>query len=273
VNQMPIQQQIYTNRAYALFFETPYEEIQYVRQLQEIDDQMPFNYYSSGWIYNKLNQYDKAIPEYEKALEIYDKWGSKPAWDANFTGLGLAYHKTGQYEKEKKLYKKAGLDFPDDPPLIYRQAILAFTEGDTITGNDYIHKYISLRKESSGSEADILTSLAEIYSEAGVQDKGEEYYRRALSLEPENPLRLNNLAYFLIDKDRNINEGLELANKALELITDDYNCLHSKGWGLYKQGKNKEALQLLEKSWKLKPIYNHEIYLHIEEVKKAIAGG
>jgi tetratricopeptide (TPR) repeat protein len=272
LDQMPMQQKIWTNRAYALFFETPYEEIQYVRQLQEIDDQLPLNYYSLGWIYNKLYQYNKAIPEYEKALEIYNKWGSKPVWDANYTGLGLAYHKTGQYKKEKKLYKKAELDFPDDPPLILRQAILALTEGDTISGNDYIKKYISLRKEGSASEAVIAISIAEIFSEAGIPDKAEEYYRQALSLEPENPFMLNYLAYFLIDKDRNIKEGLELVDKALELSTDDYNYLNTKGWGLYKQGKNKEALELLEKAWKLKPIYNHELFLHLEEVKKAIAG-
>jgi tetratricopeptide (TPR) repeat protein len=229
---------------------------------------LPLNYYSLGWIYNKLYQYDKAIPEYEKALEIYNKWGSKPVWDANYTGLGLAYHKTDQYKKEKKLYNKAELDFPDDPPRISRQAILALTEGDTISGNDYIKKYISLRKEGSASEAVIAISIAEIFSEAGIPDKAEEYYRQALSLEPENPFMLNYLAYFLIDKDRNINEGLELVDKALELSPDDYNYLNTKGWGLYKQGKNKEALELLEKAWKLKPIYNHDIYLHLEEVKK-----
>jgi tetratricopeptide (TPR) repeat protein len=271
-SQMTMQQKIWTNRAYALFFETPYEEIKYVRQLQEIDDQLPLNYYSLGWIYNKLYQYDKAIPEYEKALEIYNKWGSKPVWDANYTGLGLAYHKTGQYKKEKKLYKKAELDFPDDPPLISRQAILALTEGDTITGNDYIKKYGSLRKEGSASESDIATGIAEIFSEAGIPDKAEEYYRQALSLEPENPIMLNYLSSFLIDKDRSINEGLELVDKALTLSPDDYNYLNTKGWGLYKLGKYKEALDLLEKAWNLKPIYNHEIYLHLEAARKAITG-
>lgn len=44
-----------------------------------------------------------------------------------------------------------------------------------------------------------------------------------------------------------------------------------KGWGLYKQGKYKEALGFLEKSWKIKPVYNHALYLHLEEVKKALA--
>ncbi len=51
--------------------------------------------------------------------------------------------------------------------------------------------------------------MAVIYSEAGILDKAEKYYRKALSLEPENPERMNNLAYFLIDNDRNINEGME----------------------------------------------------------------
>jgi Tfp pilus assembly protein PilF len=60
-----------------------------------------------------------------------------------------------------------------------------------------------------------MICVAGIYYEAEILDKGEEYYREALSLEPENPVGLNNLAYFLIDKDRNTNEGMELVDKAL----------------------------------------------------------
>ena len=83
---------------------------------------------------------------------------------------------------------------------------------------------------------------------------------------------MKNLASFLIDKDRNINEGLELIDKALELSPDNYNFTDIKGWGLYKQGKYEEALKLLEKSWDLKPYYfDCGINIHIEEVKKAIA--
>jgi tetratricopeptide (TPR) repeat protein len=272
VDQLPMQQNIWTNRAHALFFETPNEEIQYVKQLIEIDDQLPLNYYSLGWIYNRLYQYDKAIPEYEMALEIYNKWGSRPVWDANYTGLGLAYHKTHQYKKEKKLYKKGEIDFPDDPPLIFRKAILALAEGDTVSAKEYINKYISLRKESLTPEADIVTSLAEIYSEAGFLNKAEEYYRQAVFLGSGDPAMLNNLAYFLIDKNRNISEGLELINKALESNPRNYNYLNTKGWGLYKLGRKQEALECLEEAWKLKPIYNHDIYIHLEEVKKTISG-
>jgi len=43
------------------------------------------------------------------------------------------------------------------------------------------------------------------------------------------------------------------------------------GWGLYKQGKYEEVLQILEKSRDLSPIYDHNIFLHLQEVKKAVA--
>jgi tetratricopeptide (TPR) repeat protein len=71
--------------------------------------------------------------------------------------------------------------------------------------------------------------------------------------------------------DRNINEGMELIDKALDLSPDTWYMLDTKGWGLYKQKKYKDALELLEKSWDLKPIYDHELYLHLESAKKAIA--
>ena len=58
---------------------------------------------------------------------------------------------------------------------------------------------------------------------------------------------------------------------ALELNPDNYNYIDTKGWALYKLGKKKEALEILEKSWNLRPTYSHTVYLHIQEVKKALA--
>jgi tetratricopeptide (TPR) repeat protein len=273
-DQMPYQQKIMAEWIYALIYETPQEEIKYVRQLLEIDDQYPNYHFMLGMAYLALNQYDKGIPEYEKALEIYKKWGLKPSYTGTYSHLGPAYHKTGQYLKEKELYKKAEIDFPDNPSLIYNQAVLSLSEGNIIEANRYIDKYTSIRKEESVPEVSIISSLAGIYSDADILDKAEEYYRQALWLEPENPLRINNLAYFLIDKDRNINEGMELADRALKSNAGNHNFLNTEGWGLYKQGKYLEALEVLQKSWDLRmknAIYDHEAFIHLEAAKKAVA--
>jgi tetratricopeptide (TPR) repeat protein len=261
---------------HAEYFEGPTEEIKYLKQLQDYDDQDPFNYSDLGAVYNKMGKYNDAIREYNEALAIYKKWDSKPFWINQYTGLALAYHKTGQYKKEEKLYKKASKDFPDNPLLIQRQTILALTRGKNNDADEYIEKYksLNLNKETSAFEVEIATNLAGIYSEANILDKAEEYYLYAFSLEPKNSWRMNTLAYFLIDKERDVNKGLELADTLLKLYPDNYAYLHTKGWALYKQGKYQEAMDILQKSWDLrreKAIYSHAAYLHLEAAKKAVA--
>jgi AraC-like DNA-binding protein/tetratricopeptide (TPR) repeat protein len=260
---------------YARLFETPFEEIKYLKQFQDFDDQVPASYWQTGNAYIKLFQYNKAIPEYEKMLEIYKKWGTKPYIMAYYITLGRAYHKTGQYKKEKKLYRKAEKDFPDNLSLLYRQkAILAFTEGDTVNANRYTEKYKSSLQDQSRNEADIVTNVASLYSQANILNKAEEYYRRALSLDSKNMVIINNLTYFLINNDRNINEGIDLIDAALKLHPNNHDFLHTKGLGFFKQGKYKEALEILQKSWNLRmrnAIYDHEAFLHLEEAKEAVS--
>ncbi len=265
----------FTDYQYALLFETPTDQLKYIRQSLQLDDQLPFSNFDLGKAYLDLRQYDEAIPAFEKALGIYKKWKTKPVWVWNYTALGLAYHETGQYKKEIILYKKAELDFPENSDLVYRQAVLSLTLGDTVEAKRYIEKFITIQGKNSVPEAGIMTDLANIYLEAGILDNAEDFYRQALSVEPESDGRINNLAYFLIDKDRNINKGIELIESGLELDPDNYLLLHTKGWALFKKGKYQEALNMLQKSWDLRrqnAVYDHEAFLHLEAAKKAVAG-
>ena len=256
---------------YAMYFETPYQEISHLEQLLEIDDQLPVIYYLLGMNYNSLNQYDKAIPPLERSLEIFEKWYKQPHWFFSYAELGIAYHETGMTRKEKRLYNKAEKVFTDDPVLLYRQAVLALSEGKTGAAHEYIERYRTTLKEKSVSASAIAASVGRIYWDAGLPEKAEEYYRKACSLDPERPSVYNNLGWFLIDTDRNVEEGLELVDKALESDPDNYIFLDTKGWGLYKQGEYREALEVLERSWDLKPVYHHEVFLHLEEVRQAVS--
>jgi len=274
-DKMTLKQNINLHYIYADCFETPYESIKYLSQLKEIDDQNPNIYYNLGVENTLVNQFDKAIPEFKKALEIYKKWSVKPSWINNYTNLGFVYHETGQYKEEKKLYKQAEQDFPDDFDLIYRQAVLSLAEGNTNSANRYTEKLKTIFKSNfSTNEVAISWIMANVYSDAGLTDQAEINIRKSFASAPEDPGIMNFLAYILIDKDRNINEGLELADKALKLSPEDYDCLHTKGWGLYKQGRYQEALETLQKSWDIRrelAIYDHEAFLHLEAAKKAVA--
>lgn len=272
-DQMPILQKTYTNWEYALLFETPLEEIKYLRRLLEINDQSPINYYYLAQAYFKLHQFDIAIPYFEKVLGIYNKWDLKPLFES-YSMLGDAYHKTAQFKKEKKLYKKAEKYYI--PDLFNRRyAICYLTERDTAKAKQYIDKLISVAVRNNISDAEIAFNQALIYSEAGILNKAEEYYRQSLKMEPDDRISSFYFARFLIEKDLNVDEGMKLIEKMLELSPDNFAYLDSKGLGLYNQGKYQEAKDILQKSWDLrreKAVYNHEAFLHLEAAKKAVAG-
>jgi len=233
---LPAKERVLTDLRHAELFGTIYDRIKSYKQfLEDIDDQVPYFNFALGIQYNTLKQYDRAIPEFKKALKTYNNWDIKPKFMNNYTALMHAYHETGQFLKEKRLFKKAEQDFPHDPSLLYRQqAIFEFARQDTTEANQYINKYRSALKDLSWSEPDIITSVGFLYQNAGIINKAEEFLRQALYFEPDNPVRINNLAYLLIDKELDINKGLALIDSALKLRPDNHNFMHTKGWGLFK---------------------------------------
>jgi tetratricopeptide (TPR) repeat protein len=275
MDQLTMVQKIQANSLYTLYCGNLHETIKYLKQLIELRDQSPHTYYQLGIVYNLLNQYDKSIPEFKNSLEIYKKWGIKPWWVNNYTMLGYAYHNRGQYKEERKIYKQAEKDFPDDPDIISGEAVLSFTEGDTVEANEDIRRLKTLLKENSVSEAEIASKLGELYENAGILDEAEKYFRQAAALDtvlqPINGDKPGYLAWFLINTGRNINKGVELINKCLKIYPENSYYLATKGWGLYKLGKNKEALELLEKARELRLTFPNGLDLYIEEVKKAVA--
>jgi tetratricopeptide (TPR) repeat protein len=274
-NLLPLDQQIYLDYLYAHYFETPAEAIKLLKQLVDIDNQVPNYYYLLGINYSSIFQYDKAISGFEEALKIYDRWGSKPWWIENYTKLCDVLLKTGQLKKTKKILSKAETDFPDDPDLIYYQIVLALSSGKKKAADNYLEKYQKVMKENSSREETISNSIAKMYYDAKNNDKAEEFFRRSLSLDPECLEYVFDLSRFLIETGRNINEGIELINEALVSDPENYNYLDCKGWGLYRQGKFKEATEYLQKSWHIRMqigIYDYNAWLHLETVKKAVSG-
>jgi tetratricopeptide (TPR) repeat protein len=64
---------------------------------------------------------------------------------------------------------------------------------------------------------------------------------------------------------------MELINKALALKPDNWYLLYTKGLGYFKQGKVKESHEILNKAWDLRPGYNHDHFILLQEVEQALA--
>ena len=273
-DRCPLKQQILINWLHSLLFENPHEQIKYLRQLQSLDDQMVSVYGLLGGVYCTMNDYEKAIPEFQKVIDLYQKWNVKPPWPGNYSALAFAYYQTGKYRKAEIAQKEDARDFPDDKTVLIQQAWLSWRKGDTVTVNKCVERLEAQFREESYPESVINGILGYFFSLGKIPEKAELFYRKALSLEPDNPIAMNSLAYVLINNDLNINEGNNLIEKTLVAMPDQYSFIHTRGWGLYKEGKYQEALSLLQQSWDLRmkqAVYDHEAFLHLEAAKKAVA--
>ena len=183
--QMSYDCQLYASWAYTFSFESYEEQVKYLKQLLEMDDNDPSYHYLLGLTYRLMKQYDKAIPEYERSMEICKKWGKEYIEGSNHIQLGWCLHKTGQYKKEKKVYKEFEHYLPNNPWLFFNRAILSLSEKDTVAANRYIGDYIPIVRDGT-SDAHVARRLGQLYSEAGMPDRAEKYFRKAISLDPQN---------------------------------------------------------------------------------------
>jgi len=75
----------------------------------------------------------------------------------------------------------------------------------------------------------------------------------ALELKPEQPLVLNYLGYSWIDRGENLERGLKMIEKAVELRPEDGYIVDSLGWAHYRLGDYSSAVEYLEKAIELVP--------------------
>src|SRR5262249_6320953 len=80
---------------------------------------------------------------------------------------------------------------------------------------------------------------------AGLWKQSEADLLHALELKPDQPLVLNYLGYSWIDKGENLERGLKMIEKAVELRPEDGYIVDSLGWAHYRLGDYSSAVQYL----------------------------
>lgn len=96
-----------------------------------------------------------------------------------------------------------------------------------------------LRIQSATNEA--LIMLASGQERAGDARGAEESLRRVLTTDANNATALNNLGYFLVERNERLDEALELIQRAVRLRPNTSSFLDSLGWAYFKLGRLDEA--------------------------------
>jgi tetratricopeptide (TPR) repeat protein len=88
---------------------------------------------------------------------------------------------------------------------------------------------------------------------SGQWNRAEGDLLHALEMKPGQPLVLNYLGYSWIDRGENLERGLKMIEKAVELRPEDGYIVDSLGWAHYRMGDYAGAVQYLEKATELVP--------------------
>ena len=222
----------------------------YCRQFEESGIQSRLLWFDLGTTYiNFTQQYDKAVEAFDKVMELNVERGGNWEFDRFYAEYAYALHLNGQHEKEKEIYEMGLRINPDNFWNIGYQAICNISQGDYITAEKNIAKFRSIvREDYNWPESLIELYIGHAYLGGNDSIEAEKHYRKAYDLDDTDISIIFNLGNVLINADIDINEGMALAQKGLDLYPENGRSYWLMGRIAYKQGKYEEALQLLRKS-------------------------
>ena len=145
----------------------------------------------------------------------------------------------------------AALKYYPMQPVFYWYAGVASAVLEII--DDAIYYLEKGRKYTSDKEqmATFDAFLGDLYYQQGDEENAFDAYERTLRNDPDNVLVLNNYAYYLAVKNKDLDKDLEMSTKAITMEPDNPTYLDTHAWVLYMKGDYQEAEKHMKKALKL----------------------
>lgn len=99
----------------------------------------------------------------------------------------------------------------------------------------------------------LLYTRAIALERMGEFDRAEPIFRQVLEFVPDEPQVLNYLGYSLVEARRNLDEALEMIERAVAGDPESGYITDSLGWALFRLGRFDEALPVMERAVELLP--------------------
>jgi tetratricopeptide (TPR) repeat protein len=131
--------------------------------------------------------------------------------------------------------------------------------------------------ENKELEAQVLSSLGELYHKQKKYDLSDESFDEALKVIPDNAYTLNNYAYYLSLRKVKLEKAKSMSRKSLDLDANNTSFLDTYAWINFQLGKLDEAKFYQEKALELAKedratLYDHygDILFKLNDVENAL---
>jgi tetratricopeptide (TPR) repeat protein len=192
-----------------------------------------------------LGQYDLAIAEYR------DVPANDPAYHVAELGRADALRRNGKDEKAIEVLEQLTRSHGD-------LAVVHSTLGDFLRGEDDFagaiaayDRAIDLASKEAPVRWVLYYSRGIAHERSGNEAASEANFRAALAINPDQPQVLNYLGYSMVEQERNLEEALDMIERAVAASPNSGYIVDSLGWVLYRLGRYDEAVGQMERAVEL----------------------
>ncbi len=197
----------------------------------------------------------EGLGQYDLATEVYDTVPrTSPAYYAAELGRAAALRRSDRTDAAIEVLKQLTESHGDNPNVHVALA-------DVLRQTDNFEESIPVYTRALEMIGEPQEEHWIVYFARGIShertdqwDAAEADFRAALELRPEQPQVLNYLGYSMLEMKRNLDEALDLIERAVEQRPDSGYIVDSLGWGLYRLGRYQEAVEHMERAVELLPI-------------------
>lgn len=219
----------------------------YSRLALSIEGDKNINLTLLGDIYESMNSYQRSIDAYE---EIDKTSVLRPNADLE---IAVNLQRLEKKDEAKARLKALTAADPKDYDAMVTLGNLYRNNEEFAPAADAYNAAIALIAQPSRDNWTVYYYRGIAFERTKQWDKAEVDFRKALELEPDQPMVLNYLGYSMIDKKINLTEAIAMVRKAVELKPNDGYIVDSLGWAHFRLGEYDEAVKQLERAVELKP--------------------
>lgn len=208
----------------------------------------------------KNNKYTEALEEYNWVLSV--EKNNYFIWEQVLFIENMLGNVEDVYDKSSEAMKI----FKDKPVLYLFKGNAAMRMGNNDEAISILEEGITKVRDNQPLEIQFYSLVAEAYRGIGNHDKSDDYYEKALKLDPENLLILNNYSYFLSLRQKKLDIAEKMSKKTILAEPENYTYLDTYAWVLFKSGNLKKALEYIEKAFQFNGSGDPDILEHYGDI-------
>ena len=239
----------------------------------ELDPELSLPHFQLGYLLTQQGKFEEAVPFYQKAIALY------PNHTGAYYQLANAYFRLGKQEEGKRQLEKfreikakerfnlaerslkkgeidealtafqRTLDMDAAfAPAYARLSAIAVQQNDLEAAVEHLQRALEIRPNFAAGHY----QLGSIYHKQGKIEKAIESFEAAVTLNPNFAPACNTLAWLYAESERNIDEAITLARKAIKLkpTASHWDTL---AYALYKGQRYEDAAEAIATALDIQP--------------------